>query len=222
MQAFEKRRDRFEFFDSFENPLVNITFKLETINFLDFCKTKGYPSFHFFLFHLFEALKENDHFKYRIYDGEVIKIEEYTGSYTVINQDENLNFTRFENTPNLEEFIKRSLAAGAEATSTRELIHTGAELDLRTLKNYIFITCIPWLDFTSIQHPVFKAKSSDIPSIAWGKYTKTAEGLSIPFSVQAHHGFIDGLHIYKLAQSIQDKIKQTVNNNEDSAAFFKR
>ena len=211
MQNFEKRRDRFEFFDSFENPLLNITFKLETIDFLSFCKAKGYPPFHFFLYHLFQALLENDNFKYRIVANEVIKIDKMIGSYTVINEDENLNFTRFVYSPNMDEFIKRSIASGSEAVKSKELIYTGLELDERTLKDYVFITCIPWLDFTSIQHPVYKAKSADIPSIAWGKFTKTNDGITFPFSVQAHHGFIDGLHIHRLAQSIQRVIKETVN-----------
>ena len=49
MHNFLKRKDRFEFFNSFENPLLNLTFKLETEDFLTYCKSHNLPPFHFFL-----------------------------------------------------------------------------------------------------------------------------------------------------------------------------
>jgi len=71
------------------------------------------------------------------------------------------------------------------------------------VKDQVFITCIPWLDFTSIQHPAATLGSPDIPSLAWGKFKDGPNGrLALPFSVQAHHGFVDGYHIHLLAQQI--------------------
>lgn len=210
MEKFKQRLDRFNFFESFENPLLNITFKLETADFLTYCKQKGIPPFHFFLFHLFKSLMGHDNFKYRIFDGEVIKIEKYFASYTVKNEADLFNYTRFEYSDDLNEFIKRSLEAKLEAESSMGLINTGVELPEREMKNYVFITSIPWLDFTSIQHPTFKYKSADIPSIAWGKFTKTANGISLPLSIQAHHGFVDAYHMHQLAESIKANIKNSI------------
>lgn len=208
MENFEKRRDRYEFFEGFENPLVNLTFKVETEDFLTYCKSQNIPVFHFFLFCLMRTLNTLDSFKYRHIDGKVFKIDQIVGSYTVMNEDNNLNYTRFEYSPQREEFIKRSLKAREEAIHSKELIHTGRELELREIKNYVFMTCLPWLDFTSIQHPVYQFKSSDIPSIAWGKFTKVDQKIVLPFSVQAHHGFIDGFHIYELSQKLVETISK--------------
>jgi len=48
--------------------------------------------------------------------------------------------------------------------------------------------------------------SPDIPSLAWGRFKDAQDGtrgrLQLPFSVQAHHGFVDGFHIHQLAQQI--------------------
>ena len=207
MKNFEKRRDRFEFFESFENPLLNISFDFEVIDFRPYCKANNLPPFHFFLYCLFSSLNEIDNFKYRILDGKVFKVDQLIGSYTVLNEENNFNFTRFELSTNLDEFIKRSLESKEEAMMASGLIHTGLELTPREMKNYVFITSIPWLKMTAIEHPTYKYKSSDIPSIAWGKFgPMSGNQLSIPLSVQAHHGFVDAFHIHLLAETIKAKI----------------
>lgn len=210
MENFKKRQDRFEFFESFENPLLNITFRLETPNFLKYCKETGLPPFHFFLYHLMKSLAEIENFRYRIYQKNVIMIDEFIASYTVMGPDDIFNYTRFKNSPDMHEFIKLSVAAKKEVEITRELVNTGIELSDREIKNYVFITSLPWLDFTSIQHPVFKFKSADIPSVAWGKFTVKDNKVSMPFSVQAHHGFVDAFHINQLALKISENIQKTV------------
>jgi chloramphenicol O-acetyltransferase type A len=208
MQLFEKRRDRFNLFDSFENPLLNITFRLEVPDFLPSCRDRKLPPFHLFLYHLFEALKKVENFHYRIYQDQVIKIDSFIPSYTVLNQDNILNYTRFEYTPDKDEFINRSLRAKEEAARSSMLINDALELDARRIKDYFFLTCLPWLEFTSIQHPVFKYKSSDIPSIAWGKFKQETGIISMPFSVQAHHGFVDGYHIHLLAEELKSSLQK--------------
>lgn len=207
MKKFELRRDRFELFENFENPLLNITFKLEVPDFRGFSKSKNLPPFHFFLYALFESLMEVEEFRYRIVGGEVKIVDRLIPSYTVMNVNNDLNFTRFEYSSDIRTFVERSLRARDESVASVGLLHTALELSEVELKQYVFITSIPWLDFTSIQHPVRKFKSADIPSIAWGKMSEVPDGkLSMPFSVQAHHGFVDGHHIHLLSQKISEKI----------------
>lgn len=211
MQNFENRRDRFELFNSFEGPLLNITFNLEVPDFRPFCKKQGLPPFHFFLFSIFQSLMKVENFCYRIYQGEVIKIDRLIPSYTVMNEDNVLNFTRFEHSNDLRTFIERSLVAREESTKAKKLLHSATEFSEREIKDYVFVTSIPWLDFTSIQHPIAKMKSVDIPSIAWGKFRDAGEGkMSMSFSVQAHHGFVDGYHIHLLAQEIAGQIERLI------------
>lgn len=212
MKNFEKRRDRFEFFESFENPLLNLSFDLEVPDFRPYCKAMNIPPFHFFLFNLFSALNELDNFKYRIYQGKVFKVDELFGSYTVMNQENLFNYTKFKLSNDLHEFIKNSQVAKDEAGRSLPLINTGKDLPELEMKRFIFITSIPWLRLTSIEHPVFKYKSADIPSIAWGKFVSLNEKeMLIPFSVQAHHGFVDAYHIHQLAESIKSKISGIIS-----------
>lgn len=212
MQNFEKRRDRFELFESMESPSVNITFKLELPDYRPYCKKHNLPSFHFFLYHLFKSLMMVENFRYRLYQKEVIKIDRLIPSYTVMNQHNVLNFTRFEHSEDLKTFIERSIAAREESTKAEKLLHSATEFSEREIKDYVFITCIPWLDFTSIQHPIARFKAADIPSIAWGKITEGNNGkIMMPFSVQAHHGFVDGYHIHLLAEQIKSELSKTIS-----------
>lgn len=211
MNDFAKRRDRFEFFNAFESPLLNLTFRQEVPNFLGACKDKGIPPFHFFLYCVYRALEPLKNFRYRFYQGQVICIEQFIASYTVTDKNGNLNFTRFQDHPDLYEFIRRSLEAKVIAENTEDLGNTGHDLGERAVKDYVFITSIPWLDFTAIQHPVFKFKGADIPSIAWGRFKVTSpDKIEMPFSVQAHHGFVDGIHINQLSLNLSQAVKKAL------------
>jgi chloramphenicol O-acetyltransferase type A len=207
MQNFENRRDRFELFNSMESPLLNVTYNLTVPDFREYLNKSGYPPFHFFLYTIFKSLMQVENFRYRIYQDEVIKIDRLIPSYTVMNHNQVLNFTRFEHSDDIQTFIKRSLAAKEESTNATHLLHSATEFTEREIKDYVFVTSIPWLDFTQIQHPVYKFKSADIPSVAWGKWSENNGKLQMPFSVQVHHGFVDGYHIHLLSEEIANQIK---------------
>ncbi|SHN11256.1 Chloramphenicol O-acetyltransferase [Duganella sacchari] len=212
MQNFEKRRDRYDAFASFENPLVNLSFELEVPEFRPYCKQHGLPPFHFFLYHVLHALQGIDNFMYRIHKGEVIKIDDFWASYTVLNQDQNLNFARFEMTEDLKEFIARSVAAKEFAEASEKIVNTTAKLSEYDQRRNIHITCMPWLKLSSIEHPIYEHKSYDIPSLAWGRFSDARDDgkLTMNMSVQAHHGFVDGYHIHLLAQAIAAGIAKTI------------
>ncbi len=211
MHNFEKRRDRYNAFASFEKPLVNLSFALEMPDFRPYCKARQLPPFHFFLYAVLTSISTIDNFMYRVHEGEVIKIDDFLASYTVINQDDNLNFARFPMCDDLEQFVARSLAAKKVAEASGPLINTLADQDPLAKRKNVFITCMPWLKLTAIEHPIFEHKSYDIPSLAWGKFGDGPGGLmTIPFAVQAHHGFVDGYHVHLLAEAIKARVTELI------------
>ena len=212
MHNFEKRRDRYNAFASFENPLVNLSFELEVPDFRPYCKQQQMPPFHFFLYHVLHAIQGIDNYMYRIHQGEVIRIEDFMASYTVINQDKNLNFARFEMTPDLKEFIARSVASKQIAEASEQIINTSESLSEYDQRRNIHITCMPWLKLSSIEHPIYQHKTYDIPSLAWGRFSEPrADGkLTMTMAVQAHHGFVDGYHVHLLAEAIAARIAKTI------------
>ncbi|MGX4641315.1 CatA-like O-acetyltransferase [Massilia sp. SYSU DXS3249] len=203
MQHFERRRDRFDLFDRMDSPAVNLCFTLDLPDYRPWCKQQGLAPFHVLLCAVLRATLKIENFRYRVFEGEVIRIDRLLPSFTVVNQHDDLNFALFDWSDDLREFVARGIAAREEASSMTALNKRYAALSPRAVKDQVFITCIPWLDFTSIQHPTASLGSPDIPSLAWGKFRKGLDGrLQLPFSVQAHHGFVDGYHIHLLAQQI--------------------
>jgi chloramphenicol O-acetyltransferase len=209
MQNFERRRDRFKLFDRMDSPAVNITFPLELPDLRPWCKAHGLPPFHVLLCAVLRSVMKVENFRYRLVEGEVIRIDRLTPSYTVTNQHHDLNFAQFDWSDDLREFVARSLAARDEASSMTALNEKYRAMSPREAREQVFVTCIPWLAFTSIQHPTTSLAAPDIPSLAWGKFSDAAGGrVQLPFSVQAHHGFVDGYHIHLLAQQIAAELSE--------------
>ncbi len=208
MQHFERRRDRFDLFDRMDSPAVNLCFTMDLPDFRPWCKAQGLPPFHVLLCAVLRSVLAIPNFRYRVFEGEVIEIDRLMPSFTVTNQHHDLNFALFDWSDDLREFVRRGVAARDQAGAMLELHNAYAGLSPRQVKDQVFITCIPWLDFTSIQHPAATLGSPDIPSLAWGKFKDGLNGrLALPFSVQAHHGFVDGYHIHQLAQHIAAELE---------------
>ncbi|GAB3431090.1 CatA-like O-acetyltransferase [Massilia solisilvae] len=211
MHKFEQRRDRFELFDRMDSPALNITFTLELPDFRPWCKAPGLPPFHVMLRSVLRSALAIENFRYRIFEGEVICIDRLIPSFTVTNQNHDLNFALFDWADDLCEFVARSQAARDEAATMLGMNQKYRQMTPREAKNQVFVTCIPWLDFTSIQHPTASLASPDIPSLAWGRFRDAPNGmLHLPFSVQAHHGFVDGYHIHLLGQQIATELAQVI------------
>jgi len=209
MQNFERRRDRYDFFDRMQSPAVNLCFGMELPDFRPWCKAQGLAPFHVMLFAVLRAVLKVENFRYRVHEGEVMRIERLVPSFTVKNQHGDLNFAQFDWSDDVREFVARGKAAGEQAASMVELNLKYRTMSPREAKDQVFVTCMPWLDFTAIQHPAMSLAAPDIPSLAWGRFRDAPGGrLQLPFSVQAHHGFVDGYHIHLLAQQVGRELEQ--------------
>jgi chloramphenicol O-acetyltransferase len=206
MQNFERRRDRFDFFNGMASPAVNLCFTLDLPDFRPWCKAQNLGPFHVMLHAVLRAVLKIENFRYRVLDGEVIVIERLLPSFTVTNQHGDLNFAQFDWSDDVREFVARGQAARANAVQMTALSDKYRTLSPREAKEQVFVTCMPWFDFTSIQHPMMLLATPDIPSMAWGRFRTAPGGLQLPFSVQAHHGFVDGWHIHLLARQIADEL----------------
>lgn len=199
--------DRVSFFEGFENPLLNVTLQLEVPDFIPACKERGIPVSQYFFFHLSSAIHEVENFRYRLRNGKVHVLENMMLSNTVLTSEKFINFTLFEFHPKEGEFLKRSLLAKRFAENSRELCNTGPNISKEDLNRICFFTSLPWVNFTSIQHPVYRFKSNDIPSFAWGKFIQKKGKVLVSLSVQAHHGLVDGLHIGQLSETLTKMIR---------------
>jgi chloramphenicol O-acetyltransferase type A len=83
--------------------------------------------------------------------------------------------------------------------------------DVEGRDDLVYITCIPWVSFTNLSHTVSFNKNDAVPRLAWGKFFEQNGKTVMPFSVQAHHSFVDGIHMgmyYDRLQKHLDGIEQ--------------
>ena len=57
--------------------------------------------------------------------------------------------------------------------------------------------------FTHISHTNSGKKDNATPLFDWGKYYEKNARIMIPISVQAHHSFVDGIHVGQFVNGLQ-------------------
>ncbi len=65
----------------------------------------------------------------------------------------------------------------------------------------LYMSCLPWLAFTGLTHPVRTDRPDTAPRIAWGRITERDGRRTMPVNVQVHHALVDGAHIAAFFQA---------------------
>jgi chloramphenicol O-acetyltransferase type A len=68
----------------------------------------------------------------------------------------------------------------------------------------IYLTCMPWVSFTSIVHPIHMHPVDSVPRIGWGKFFEENGTMKMPLAVQGHHSLVDGYHVGQYFMKIQE------------------
>ncbi len=187
------RDDHLAFFGGYENPLVNITAEIETPDFAARAKRDGHPPFAVLTHALCQATLEVENFRWRLMEGRPVEVRNLVLSHTEIDPQGNLTYTHIPYDADFATFRDRYIA-------DRDMVRsrTGLRLTPFEDRDFIFVTALPWLRFTAIEHPIGRHADSSIPMFAIGRFERSADGLRFPVSVQAHHGLVDGYHIHLL------------------------
>lgn len=182
------------FRDSVE-PAFCVSFELDITHFLQQVRKQHY-SFTFALIHsVTVCANQIEEFRYRFVDGEVVLYDQIDTAFTYLDKETEL--FKVVNVP-MEAKLEDYLASAAKTAEEQKEYFTGP------LGRDVFqFSPLPWVSFTHISHTNSGKKDNATPLINWGKYFQRDEKIILPFSVQAHHSFVDGLHIGKLANALQ-------------------
>ncbi len=194
------RKNTFIGFSHFEIPLLSIDFDLVIGDSFKFCKENKIPFFFFILFHLAKAANEVENFRYRISEeGEVLLYDKIHPDWVhaIGGDSDNIRPVYCEFKEEFNEFITHAQTEYTE-------VNFGSNEDY----NYLFYaSCLPWLNFKSVKQAHYK-KDECIPKFIWGKVMDS----KLPFSVQAHHGLVDGYHISLLKNKMEENINEHIRS----------
>jgi len=70
--------------------------------------------------------------------------------------------------------------------------------------DYLYVSSLPWVKFTSISHPIHMHPVDCIPRLSWGKFSSEGNRVVMPLSAQVHHGLADGFHVGQFFSRFQE------------------
>ena len=192
-----ERTAHFNFFRQMDYPQYSICTNIDITNFLKKIKEKHISFYYGMIFAATHVLNQIDEFKYRIRGNDVIRHSTIHPSFTdLIDGSELFKIVNVDMENDIGIFTEK---AKEKAVSQKQFLVTEEEVR----DDLVYITCIPWVAFTSLTHTISLKSDDAVPRLSWGKYFEESGRVLIPFSVQAHHAFVDGIHIGRYFDTLQ-------------------
>lgn len=190
------RYEHYKHFCKLDYPYFNVTAHLDITELLQLSKKKKLNFFKAMVYFVCKTANHLPEFRQRIEDGQVVEYDWVHPSFTLLTQPELFSFCHVDYDEDSRDFFR---AMEKEMDSLKGKI----SLDVVEANNRLYITSLPWVSFTSVTHPMSINDDTGVPRIGWGKYFNEGDRVKIPFSIQCHHGLMDGIHIGEYFEKIQ-------------------
>lgn len=194
------RREHFKFFNSFDHPHFGLCANVDLTQFLAYIKQNGISFSVAIVYLITRTANAIPEFRYRIRPGAVIEHELVHPSYTILIKDDLFSFCTLEYMENFPAFAGKAVGQIAFTKEHPALEDTPGNDDL------LFMTALPWVSFTSFMHPMNLQPADSVPRFAWGKYFEEGGVIKMPLGVQAHHALMDGIHVGRYYEQIQESL----------------
>lgn len=197
------RENQFEFFKQYEDPFFNITSQIDVTNLYAYCK-KHEKSFSLGCIYVaIKALNSIEEYRLRLHHGEVVLYDAVNVGSTVLNDNNSFSFCDFIYNEDFHVFV--DVAQQTLNNYNQRRMH---ETDVDQLA-MVHCTTIPWVEITGFKHArKGNEKEQGIPKIVFGKRVKRDGKYVISFSIEQHHALVDGLHVGKLIQKMEEIIAE--------------
>ena len=198
-----ERTTHYKFFKRMDYPHYNICVNIDISNFLTKIEENKIPFYYAMIYAATYALNLVEEFRYRIRGEQVIFHNMIHPSFTDMSDGTDLfKMVTVYMEKSILDFTKKAKEKSDNQTNYFVIADVEGRDDLT------YITCIPWVSFTHLSHTISFNKDDSVPRLAWGKYFKEGEKMLLPFSVQAHHSFVDGIHMGKYIDCLQEFLNQ--------------
>lgn len=176
-------------------PAFCVTFETDITNFLQRVREKNFSFTLAVVYAVCRCANEIEAFRYRFRDGNIVLYDNIDTAFTYLNKETEL--FKVVNVP-MQDSIEKYIALASKTAEEQKEYFTGP------LGNDVFqCSPLPWVRFTHISHTNSGNKDNATPLFDWGKYYTRHGRVFMPVSVQAHHSFVDGIHIGKFADRLQ-------------------
>lgn len=192
------RRAHFEFFNQMNHPHFNICANIDITNLVSFVKKNQLHFTPTIVYLIAKTANDIKEFRWRIRGQEVIEHESVQPSFTVHTQaSEVFSFCTVDYDSDYTTFTQRAEAVMEEMQTNPSVKDEPGRDD------FLFLSSIPWVSFTSFQHAMSFHPQDSVPRITWGKYFEEQGKIKMPLSVQVHHAVVDGRHVGQFFQDME-------------------
>ena len=192
------RKKHFDFFRNMSQPHFNICANVDITNFLDFIAEKNHPFTPAMVYFIARVANEIPEFRWRIREDKIIEHPSVHPSFTVNTEEADVfSFCTVDYYAQFPLFLENTLQV-MDKMLTEPSMEDEVNRD-----DYLFLSAIPWVSFTSFAHAMHYEPADSVPRFTWGKYFKEGDKILMPLSVQAHHAVVDGRHTGKYFQQFQ-------------------
>lgn len=203
LQKWE-RTQAYQFFSQVDCPFYSVTTTIDVTAVKQFAKDNNLSFYYTMVWLVSKAVNCVEEFNMRIVNNEVIQYQQTYPSFTVLLPNQNqFSIITFNTLPDCKEFCEQ---AQHKAQTQTAFLDTATQSD-----QLIYISCTPWFDFTSLTNERNFDKDDCIPRIAWGKYYEQDGKLLVHMSIEVNHRLVDGLHIGKFVQALDNNISKLCN-----------
>jgi chloramphenicol O-acetyltransferase type A len=191
------RREHFQLYSSLDHPHWGLCANVDLTVFRPFVKQRALSFTVAWVYLLGRAANAIPEFRQRIRGDQVVEHDIVHPGITVLTDDDLFSFCFFQYVDDFHEFAPRAAEQMAHLRA-----HT--TLEGRPGDDVLYMTAIPWLSFTSFKHPMQLHPADSVPRFAWGRFFEDGRRLRMPLDVQGHHGLMDGLHVGRFYQRLQE------------------
>ncbi|MBQ7447085.1 MAG: hypothetical protein IJV59_03945 [Eubacterium sp.] len=184
--------DRTAHFNSYVDaqfPYIIVGKDIDVTNIYRFAREKGVSFTYCMIYAATKIANEIPNFQYRMLNGEPYDIEHTVATNTHLKKGaETFSMVRCDDYDTMEEYARKNREKAdlpADDVDPRE-----AEF----ANDIISFSSIPWIRYTHFIRTVKTLGKDTNPKITFGKYEWEGDRLMMPFTLQVHHGLMDGLH----------------------------
>jgi len=182
------RRQHFETFRTFGRPHFSICADMDMTAVVPEVRSRNISLNTLIVYVVARAANDVPEFRQRIRGSRVVEHEVVHPASTVMAGGDLFTFAFFEFDLDFHAF-----ADGVERETARVQANPCLE-DPPDRDDLLFTTAIPWVAFTSFEHPMTGDPDDSIPRFAWGRCHGSVGGHKMPLNLQIHHALGDGLH----------------------------
>ena len=190
-----RRREHCAVFKNYVEPSFCLTVELDVTNFLTALRDEGYSFTLSMVWLVSRCANEIEEFRYRFLSESVVLFDRVDASFAYMDEGDDLfKMVDVPYRDSLREFVSEaSRIAGAQ----ERYFASAPRIDV------FQFSPIPWVTYSHISHTNPGRGNSITPMFDWGRYRDVGGRVMMPFSVQAHHSFVDGIHVGRLVESVQ-------------------